>query len=78
MLPSLACLSDTDDDDDESSLFRYRLKKQFRIKRVRRISRRALLDPMETGFIKLYQSGCTQSMITYTWLIKLLLMPCWL
>jgi len=66
MLPSLACLSDTDDDDDESSLFRYRLKKQFRIKRVLRISRRALLDPMETGFIKLYQSGCTQSMITYT------------
>ena len=65
MLLSLACLSDTDDD-DESSLFRYRLIKQFRIKRVRRISRRALLDPLETGFIKLYQSGCTQSMITYT------------
>jgi hypothetical protein len=65
MLLSLACLSDTDDD-DESSLFCYRLKKQFRIKRVHHISRWALLDPMETGFIKLYQSGCTQSMITYT------------
>jgi hypothetical protein len=65
MLLSLACLCDTDDD-DESSLFHYRLKKQFRIKRFRRISRRALLDPMESGFIKLYQSGCTQSMITYT------------
>jgi hypothetical protein len=65
MLLSLACLSDTDDD-NESSLFRYRLKKQFRIKRVHRISWRALLDPRETGFIKLYQSGCMQSMITYT------------
>jgi hypothetical protein len=65
MLLSMACLSNTDDD-DEVSLFDYCLKKQFRIKRIHRISRRALLDPMGTGFIKLYQSGCTQSMITYT------------
>jgi hypothetical protein len=43
-----------------------RLQRFFRNRRCRRITRRALLDPDESPFMKMFNSGCMQSMITYT------------
>jgi hypothetical protein len=43
-----------------------RLQRFFRNRRCRRITRRALLDPDESPFMKMLNSGCMQSMIRYT------------
>ena len=53
-------------DNEQAVPFASRLKRPFRARRIRCISRRALGDPSESPFMKLYQSGCVQSMITYT------------
>jgi hypothetical protein len=53
-------------DNEQAVPFASRLKRPFHARRIRRISRRALGDPSESPFMKLYQSGCVQSMITYT------------
>jgi hypothetical protein len=53
-------------DNEQGIPFASRLKRAFRVRRIRRISRRALGDPSESPFMKLYNSGCIQSMITYT------------
>ena len=53
-------------DNEQAVPFASRLKRPFRARRVRRISRRALGDPSESPFMKLYNSDCIQSMITYT------------
>lgn len=49
-----------------SKCFRSTLKNEFYYKRVRGISRAALLDPKCSGFVKLLQSRCNTSMITAT------------
>jgi hypothetical protein len=51
---------------EQGTPFASRLKRAFRVRRIRRISRRALGEPTESLFMKLYNSGCVQSMITYT------------
>ena len=66
MLLALAHQLQEESDDDQPLPFRYRLKKRFRIRRIRRITRRALMDPFSSPFLKLYHSQCTQSMISYT------------
>jgi hypothetical protein len=53
-------------DNEQAIPFVYCLKRPFCIRRIRCISRRALSEPAESPFMKLYQSGCLQSMITYT------------
>ncbi len=53
-------------DNEQGIPFASRLKRTFHVRRIRRISRRTLGEPAESPFMKLYNSGCVQSMITYT------------
>ncbi len=66
MLLALAHRLQVEADDEQPLPFRHRLKKCFMMRRLRRITRRALVDPSSLPFLKLYNSQCTQSMITYT------------
>ena len=66
MLLALAHQLQIEDDDLQPLPFRHRLKKRFLIRRIRRITRRALMDPFSSAFLKLYNSQCTQSLISYT------------
>jgi hypothetical protein len=51
---------------EDKTCFVKRLRRPFRNKRIRRITRRALGDYSESPFQRLYLSNCNQSMITYT------------
>ncbi len=53
-------------DNEQGIPFASHLKRTFCVRRIRCISRRALGEPAESPFMKLYNSGCVQSMITYT------------
>ena len=66
MLLALAHQLQIEDDDLQPLPFRHRLKKRFWMRRIRRITRRALMDPFSSAFLKLYNSQCTQSLISYT------------
>jgi hypothetical protein len=66
MLLALAHQFQVEADDKQPLPFRHRLKKHFMMRRIRRITRRALVDPSLSPFLKLYNSQCTQSMIMYT------------
>jgi hypothetical protein len=51
---------------DDLCPFVSRLQRFFCNRRCRGIARRALLDPDESLFMKIFYSGCMQSIITYT------------
>ena len=52
--------------EEETTSFYKKLSRPFRVKRIRRIYRRALGEYTESPFMRLYLSRCDQSMITYT------------
>ena len=52
--------------EEETTSFYKKLSRPFRVKRIRRITRRALGEYTESPFMRLYLSRCDQSMITYT------------
>jgi hypothetical protein len=52
----LALAHQIEADDKQPLLFRHWLKKCFRMRRMRRITRRALMDPFSLVFVKLYNS----------------------
>ncbi len=66
MLLALAHQIQVEDDDLQPLPFHHGLKKCFMMRQIRQISRRELMDHFPPAFIKLYNSQCTQSLITYT------------
>jgi hypothetical protein len=61
MLLALAHQIQAEADDEQPLHFCHRLKKCFRMRRMRKITRRALMDPFSSAFIKLYNSQCTEN-----------------
>jgi hypothetical protein len=53
-------------DNEQGIPYMSRLKRTFCVRRIQRISRRALGEPSELPFMKLFNLGCVQSIITYT------------
>jgi hypothetical protein len=66
MLLALAHQLQVEENDLQPLPFCNHLKKRFRMRRIHQITRRALMDPFLSPFLKLYHSWCTQSFITYT------------
>jgi hypothetical protein len=66
MLLALAHQFQVEAKDEQPLPFHHQLKKHFIMWRIRRITRRVLMEPFSSAFIKLYYSRCTQLFITYT------------